>query len=149
MLSSPLLLGHNISPDCGEVEKWKGTYQAQGHLFFEFDDYTVDENSVAAPCEAQIGRIVKRGEIIGFAGSVGSHSMAPFRIKVPHSSENPLVRRGDTHLHWVQPGSFFYWKCYAPESTFQNGVLAYPFECGGYRVPVEQQDVNFKYPSNE
>lgn len=147
--SSPLLLGHNQSSDCVEVEEWVGTFQAQGHLFFEFDDYVVSENPVANPCEALIGRLVKRGEIIGFAGSVGTHSIAPFRFKVPHVSENPLVQRGDRYLHWVQPGSFFYWKCYSPDTTFPNGVIAYPFECGGYQLPSDQSDVNFKYSSSE
>ena len=149
LLSSPLILGHNQNPDCSEVEEWQGTFQAQGHLFFEFDDYEVSENSLAQPCDALIGRLVKRGELIGFAGSVGTHSMAPFRFKVPHSTENALVGQGDKYLHWVQPGSFFYWKCYTPDETFPSGVLAYPFECGGYQLPDEQRDVDFKYESTE
>lgn len=152
LLSSPLVPGHNRNPDCGEVEEWgKGGNrpQAQGHMFYDIDDYIISKNSVARPCDALIGRLVKRGELIGFAGSVGDHSMAPFRFKVPHSSENPLVRQGDRNLHWVQPGSFFYWKCYTPDETFPSGVLAYPFECDGYLLPAEQRDIDFKYSSTE
>ena len=113
-------------------------------MFGEFDDYFQEEGN-ARSCDALIGHSVKRGELIGFAGSVGSHSMAPFRFKVSHTSENPTVQKGNRYLHWVQPGSFFYWKCYDPAVDFPNGVLAYPFECEGYRLPAEQCDVNFKY----
>lgn len=149
LVSSPLLLGHNLNPDCSEVERWKGTFQAQGHLFFEFDDYVVTKNSAAGPCDALIGRLVDRGELIGYAGSVGTHSMASFRFKVPYSSKNPLVQQGNRHLHWVQPGSFFYWKCYTPDVVFPRGVLAYPFECGGYQLLAEMRDFNFKYSVKE
>ena len=149
LLSSPLLLGHYQHPKCGEANIWIGTFQAQGHLFDYFDDYVEPENPLASVCNPLIGKIVKRGEIIGYAGSVANHSMAPFRIKVPYSSKNPLVENGNKYLHWVQPSSFFYWKCYTPDVIFPSGVLAYPFECNGYQVPVEQQDVNFKYSVDE
>ena len=92
-----------------------------------------------------MGRLVKRGEVIGYAGSVGNHSMAPFRFKVQDTSVNPNVGLGDKHLHWVQPGSFFYWKCYSPEADYPSGVLAYPFACEEYQLPPEQIDMNFKY----
>ncbi len=145
LYSSPLLPGHNQNSYCAETEKWIGTHQSQGALFFEFDEFNSPDNAIAKPCEAMLGHSVQRGEIIGYAGSVGDHSMAPFRFKVPHETKNSLVRLGDKHLHWVQPGSFFYWKCYNPDQNFPNGVLAYPFECGGYQVPAEQRDINFKY----
>jgi hypothetical protein len=150
LLSSPLLLGHNQHPDCAEGETW-GTNQAeadgvssQGHLFFAFNDYLREQGN-ASSCDALMGYSVKRGELIGFAGSVGSHSMAPFRFKVSHTSANPTVREGNLHLHWVQPGSFFYWKCYSFDAQFPSGVLAYPFECGNFQIPSEQHDVSFKY----
>ena len=146
--TSPLLLGHNQNPDCGEVEEWGSTHQMQGHLFFAFDDYSQEKGN-ARSCDALIGRSVERGELIGFAGSVGTHSMAPFRFKVSHTSENPTVQKGNRYLHWVQPGSFFYWKCYTPDTIFPSGVLAYPFECGSYQLPAEQRDVSFKYSSEE
>jgi len=149
LLSSPLLLGHNQNPDCGEVEEWGSTVQAQGHQFYEFDDYMIAEKGNARSCDALIGHLVKRGELIGFAGSVGTHSMAAFRFKVSHTSENPTVQRGNRYLHWVQPGSFFYWKCYSPDADFPSGVLAYPFECDGYQLPAEQHDVNFKYTAKK
>ncbi len=49
----------------------------------------------------------------------------------------------------VQPGAFFYWKCYGPDANFPSGVLAYPFECEGYQLSAEQYDVNFKYTSRK
>ncbi len=149
LLSSPLLLGHNQNPDCSEVEEWGSTNQAQGHQFYEFDDFITSGTGNARSCDALIGYLVKRGELIGFAGSVGTHSMAPFRFKVSHTAENPTVKRGNRYLHWVQPGSFFYWKCYSPDVDFPSGVLAYPFECDGYQLPAEQHDVNFKYTAKK
>jgi len=143
--TSPLLLGHNQNVSCGEVEEWQGTIQAVGHLFFEFDDYVSPGIGEFGSCDALIGRSVKRGAPIGFTGSVGTHSMAPFRFKVTHTFVNPTVRSGTPYLHWVQPGSFFYWKCYDPDADFPSGVLAYPFECEGYQLPAEQSNVNFKY----
>ena len=163
--TSPLLLGHNQNPDCGEVEEWGSTQQVQGHIFYAVDDYS-QENGNARSCEALIGHSIKRGEVIGFAGSVGhprslkeknegeyitvgTNPQAPFRFKVSHTSENPTVQKGNRYLHWVQPGSFFYWKCYSPGADFPSGVLAYPFECGEYQLPAEQHDVNFKYSSKK
>ena len=148
LLSSPLLPGHNQNPDCSEIEEWGNTEQMQGHIFYALDDY-FQEKGNARSCDALIGHTVKRGELIGFAGSVGTHSMAPFRFKVSHVSENPTVQKGNRYLHWVQPGLFFYWKCYSPGTKFPSGVLAYPFECGGYKLPTEQRDVDFKYSSKK
>ena len=145
--SSPLVLGHNQNPDGSEVEEWGSTVQTQGHLFFEFDDYVILKQGNAS--SASIGYMVKRGELIGFAGSVGSHSMAPFCFKVSDTSVNPSVQKGNRHLHWVQPGSFFYWKSYSPDANFPSGVLAYPFESDGYQLPAGQHDVNFKYTSKK
>ena len=71
--------------------------------------------------------------------------MAAFRFKVSHTERNPIVWVGNPYLHWVQPGSFFYWKCYTPEMDFPVGVLAYPFPCDGYVLPTEQYAVDFKY----
>ena len=165
LFSSPLLLGHNQSPDCSEVEEWGSTQQMQGHMFGPNKDKIMEPTGDALSCDALIGYSIKRGEVIAFAGSmgnypleeknegeyitVGTHSMAPFRFKVSHTSENPTVQEGNRYLHWVQPGSFFYWKCYRPETNFPSGVLAYPFECGDYELSAEQRDVDFKYPSKQ
>jgi hypothetical protein len=143
--SSSLLLGHNQNAACSEVEEWQGTVQAQGHLFFSHHDYQISSKASASSCDALIGHLVKRGEVIGYVGSVGNHSMASFSFKVQHTEENPTVERGNRFLHWVQPGSFFYWKCYNPDAFFPNGVLAYPFPCDDYPLPSEQYDENFKY----
>jgi hypothetical protein len=145
--TSPLLVGHNVDAACNEVAEWGDTFQAQGHLFSKYDDYIVEETGLSRSCDGLLGRSVERGQLIGFAGSVGDHSMAPFRFKVADESVNILVTEGDEHLHWVQPGAFFYWKCYAPGADFPSGVLAYPFECDGYELPPQQRDAGFKYPS--
>ena len=88
---------------------------------------------------------MKRGGVIAYSGSVGTHSQAPIRMKVPNKSLNPTVKSGDRNLHWVQGDAFFYWKCFAPDALFEQGVLAYPWECNGFKVPTEQRSVDFKY----
>ncbi|MFH0830128.1 MAG: hypothetical protein V1887_03130 [Candidatus Aenigmatarchaeota archaeon] len=143
LMSSPLVLKDNQS----DVQEWGTVLRAQGHLFYDVSDYMAPENAVS--CDAMIGRLVRRGELIGFAGSVGNHSMAPFCFKVSSASENPTIQNGNRYLHWVQPSSFFYWKCYSSDADFPGGVLAYPFECDGYQLPAEQRDVNFKYTSTK
>jgi len=148
LFTSPLLLGHNQNPDCGECEEWGSRVQQQGRLFFDVNDIVSPEKGNASSCDALLGYTVKRGELIGFAGSVGIYSSVSFCFKVSHTSENPTVKKGNRYLHWVQPSSFFYWKCYGPHADFPGGVLAYPFECEGYQLPVEQHDIDFKYTAN-
>ncbi len=160
LYSSPLLLGQNINPDCSECEDWGGNFPRQGHLYMGNIDYVTDSSNAGA-CEALIGYTVKRGELIGFAGSVGTHSFVDIGFKVSDTSKNPLfglntkgidpsiAQTGNPYLHWVQPGAFFYWKSYSPDAIFPSGVLAYPFECDGYQLPPEQHDVNFKYSVNK
>ena len=155
--TSPLLLGHDQDPACATVQRWDplSPGQAEGWLYFEDNDafYRADGSSSATardarPCRGQIGRAVQRGDVIGYSGRVGDHPHAAFRFKVQHETVNSLVRRGDRHLHWVQPASFFYWRCHQLGVEFPSGVLAYPFECEGYRLPAEQREVSFKYPPN-
>ena len=166
--SSPLLLGQNIDPDCSAVEHPReGNIQAQGRLFMGMRDYVTDKGN-ADTCQALIGYKVKRGELIGFAGTVpnsngiGTHSFVDIGFKVSDTSENPFFglkgsdtsgerqdKTGDRYLHWVQPSSFFYWKSYSPDTNFPSGVLAYPFETDGYQLPAEQRNVNFKYSSKK
>lgn len=147
LYSSPLLRGHYQNPDCGESENPGLSVQTKGHLAAAYGDgITVVKGNVSA-CEPLLGFKVKRGELIGYAGSVGTHSMAPFCFKVSDTSISPIVKEGNKYLHWVQPSAFFYWKCYSPDADFPSGVLAYPFECDGYHLPAEQRDVNFKYTS--
>lgn len=145
LYTSPLLLGHYQNKDCGEREEWVGTVQAQGRLVFAFNDSVSPGQGNAGACQALLGRTVKRGELIGFADSVGTHSFADFCFKVSDISENPTVQKGDRYLHWVQAASFFYWRSYSPDANFPRGVLAYPFESDGYQLPAAQHDVNFKY----
>jgi len=147
--SSPLLIGQGQDQDCDRVEKWTGSTQPQGRLLSAIDEFVFRRLGDNDACEALMGRLVRRGEVIGYAGSVGDHSMAAFRFKVSHTEENPTVRFGNPYLHWVQPGSFFFWKCYSPDADFPVGVLAYPFLCEDYDLPSEQYDVNFKYSPTE
>lgn len=149
LYSSPLLPGHYQNPNCGDVEIGSKNVPAEGHLFFPYDDYIVPSKGNAEVCQALIGRKVKRGELIGYAGNVGNHSFASFCFKVPDKSISPIVKKGNRNLHWVQPASFFYWKSYSPDATFPSGVLAYPFEADGYLLPAEQHNVNFKYNSKQ
>ena len=143
--TSPLLTEHIEGSDCYGVEEWGSRIMADGRQFFEHEEIVLKNKGDAESCGALLGRLVRHGEVIGYAGSVGDHSMAPFRFKVSHTEVNPTVRMGNKHLHWVQPGSFFYWKCYSPDAVFPDGVLGYPFPCDGYVLPAEQTDVGFKY----
>lgn len=147
LYTSPLILGHYQNPDCSDVEVGTKNAQAEGHLYFPYNDIVTTAKGNAEACRALIGHKVKRGELIGYAGNVGEHSFASFCFKVPDKSISPIVKRGNQNLHWVQPASFFYWKSYSPNADFPSGVLAYPFESDGYQLPAKQRDVNFKYAS--
>jgi len=145
LLTSPLLTGHTQSSSNDLLAP-----PAQGYQLFWDGNYTLSPTGNAASYGALIGYEVKRGELIGFAGTVPTpdgigHSFADFYFDVPDTSVNPNIKTGDIYLHLVQPGSFFYWKSYSPNANFPSGVLAYPFECDGYQLPAEQHDVNFKY----
>ncbi|MDO8716390.1 MAG: hypothetical protein Q7J73_06235 [Dehalococcoidales bacterium] len=148
LLTSPLLTGHTQSASNDLLAP-----PAQGLQLFWDGNYTLSPTGNAAAYGALIGYKVKRGELIGFAGTVpagaGTHSFADFYFNVPDTSVNPNITKGDTYLHLVQPGSFFYWKSFSPNADFPNGVLAYPFECDGYQLPVEQHDVSFKYTAKK
>ena len=144
LLTSPLLTGHTERASNDLMSP-----PAEGYQLFWDGNYTLSPQSNATSYGALIGYKVKRGELIGFAGTVpspkGPHFFADFYFNVPDTSVNPNIQKGDIHLHLVQPGSFFYWQSYSPDATFQSGVLAYPFEIDGYKLPAEQRDTNFKY----
>ncbi|MDO8506951.1 MAG: hypothetical protein Q7S53_00070 [bacterium] len=149
LYTSPLVPRHYQNSNCGDVEVGTKNPQAEGHLYFPYNDNVTDAMGNAEACQALIGYKVKRGELIGYAGNVGEHSFASFCFKVPDKSINPTVKKGNRNLHWVQPASFFYWKSYSPDANFPSGVLAYPFEADGYQLPAEQRDANFKYTSEK
>ncbi len=144
LLTSPLLIGHTQRASNDLMAP-----PAQGFQLFWDGNYTLSPTGNASSYGALIGYKVKRGGLIGFAGTVpagtGPHSFADFYFNVPDTSVNPNIKNGDKHLHLVQPGSFFYWKSYSPDATFPSGVLAYPFEIDGFQLPAEQRDINFKY----
>jgi len=150
LLTSPLLTGHTQ-----RANNDLSVPPAQGYQIFWDANYTVSPTGNSASYGALIGYKVKRGELIGFAGTVpaldgvGTHSFADFYFNVPDTSINPNIKNGDRYLHLVQPGSFFYWKSYSPDADFPSGVLAYPFEIDGYQLPTEQRNVNFKYSPNK
>ncbi|KKP39226.1 MAG: hypothetical protein UR29_C0008G0022 [Candidatus Woesebacteria bacterium GW2011_GWC2_33_12] len=148
LLTSPLLTGHTQRASNDLMAP-----PAQGFQIFWDGTYTLPPQGNAASYGALIGYKVKRGELIGFAGTVpspkGPHSFADFYFDVPDTSVNPNIQNGDRYLHLVQPGTFFYWKSYSPDATFPSGVLAYPFETDGYQLPTEQRNVNFKYTPKE
>lgn len=145
LYTSPLLIGHYQNLGCDDVEMGTKNAQAEGDLYFSYNDNTTASTGNAEACQALIGRKVKRGEVIGYAGNVGDHSFASFCFKVPDKSISTIIKKGNKNLHWVQPASFFYWKSYSPDADFPSGVLAYPFEIDGYQLPAEQHDANFKY----
>ncbi len=146
LLTSPLLTGHTQSLSNDLMAP-----PAQGFQLFWESNYALSSTGNGSSYGALIGYRVKRGELIGFAGIVpapdgfSTHSFADFYFNVPDTSVNPNIRKGNTHLHLVQPGSFFYWKSYSPDAVFPSGVLAYPFESDGYQLPPNQRDVAFKY----
>lgn len=145
LLTSPLLTRHTQSSSNDLMAA-----PAQGFQLFWDGNYSLPSQNNASSYGALIGYKVKRGELIGFAGSVPTskgidHNFADFYFFVPDTSVNPNIKNGDKYLHLVQPGSFFYWKCYSPDANFPSGVLAYPFECDGYQLPNEQREINFKY----
>jgi hypothetical protein len=144
LLTSPLLTGHTQRASNDLMAP-----PVQGYQIFWDGNYTVSPTGNAASYGALIGYKVKRGELIGFAGTVpagvGTHSFADFYFDVPDTSVNPNITTGDKYIHLVQPGSFFYWKSYSPDAIFPSGVLAYPFETDGYQLPAEQRDASFKY----
>lgn len=143
--NSPLLKRLNRNPLCSNATQWPGPLRAEGRQFFPDSDYMLRGTQTSASCEPLLGRSLSRGSVVGYAGSTGPHSQAPIRMKVRDKSVNPTVIKGDRYLHWVQPDVFFYWKCFGVGVKFAPGVLAYPFECNGYRVSTEQRSIEFKY----
>lgn len=149
--TSPLLAGHLVEEECGLVDEWTGSLgsNAAGRIMYLMNETFYGEDAVPSgrdpePCGADMGRLVKRGELIGYSGQVGDNPHVAFRFKVKSEELNPLTLgklpgytpqfppSGDLYLHWVQPARFFYWKCSRPQAEFPPGVLAYPFECGSF-----------------
>lgn len=143
--NSPLLRGLNIDPLCGRSDSWPGPMRAAGRQIFSTNEEIAPASTAGTACAGLIGKTVKRGSVVGYAGTVATHSQAPMKVKVWNSKRNTLEKNGDLNLHWVQPDAFFFWKCYSPTANYESGIMAYPFECGGYQVPSEQKSTTFKY----
>ena len=148
LIASPLLKGQGINKGCKRHESWAEDrpFPRQGHVFYTYKDYDTGPEGNASSCKALLGRSVEKGDVIGYVGEA-SNPHVSFGFKIYDEKVNPKVTRGNKHLHWVQPGAYFDWKCYNPEAKFEENVLAYPFECGGYKVSEEKQDPYFKYDS--
>ena len=145
--NSPLLLAFNKNKLCSRTTLYDpNSARFGGWLFYPENDLDMGVNPGGVACQSLLGRKIKRGQVIGYTGSVGEHSQAPIQMKVPDRTINPLVKNGDVNLHWVQGDAFFYWKCYSPKAVFEPGVLGYPWECNGYKVPAAQRTVTYKYP---
>ncbi|HUW88409.1 MAG TPA: hypothetical protein VMW30_08565 [Candidatus Paceibacterota bacterium] len=143
--NTPLLRGMNKNKLCSNAPLYPGTPRAAGRLFYADSDGMAPPTEGSKACEGLLGRKLNRGQLIGYTGSVGIHSQAPIQIKVRDVSFSPVVKNGDPNFHWVQGDVFFYWKCFSPTAKFEPGVLAYPFECNGYKVPTAQRSTTYKY----
>ena len=127
--TSPLLRSHLSNDDCGIREKWTtGTASEKGRIYYLENSSDRSQNSPES-CDPLLGTILKRGDLLGYSGQVGNNPHSGFRFKVKSDKKNPLTKKGDPYLHWVQPSAFFYWQCFDSDTEFQPGILAYPFDC--------------------
>ncbi|MBO6493544.1 MAG: hypothetical protein HVK28_03565 [Pelagibacteraceae bacterium] len=137
--TSPLMKGHLVNDECSRIENYdnKKIANGGGRTFFLMNDAIWGETHKSSrdpkSCQAELGKQIKRGEVIAFSGQVGKNEHLAIRFKVKSDKQNPLMLKkkaqGDIYLHWVQPAKFFYWKCFTPQTEFSEGVLAYPFQC--------------------
>ena len=134
--TSPLMKGHLVNDECSRVKNNDNLdVTGGGRTFFLKNDaiWGVTHKSSRDPksCQAELGKQIKRGEVIALSGQVGKHEFSSIRVKVKSDKQNPITLKGkgDSYLHWVQPATFFYWKCFTPQVEFPDGVLAYPFQC--------------------
>ena len=133
--SSPLLPEMFKNAQCDIRPDWnigdKDVAKA-GLIYYETNTSNYTYSQASDTCGAKLGTIYKRGEVIGYSGAVGKNAHVGFRFKVLGKELNPLTREGlyeNMYLHWVQPSVFFKWKCLKPNTSFDSGVLAYPFDC--------------------
>jgi hypothetical protein len=135
--TSPLMKGHLVNDECSRIKNYdnKKIANGGGRTYFLKNDAIWGETHKSSrdpkSCQAELGKQIKRGEVIALSGQVGKHEFSSIKIKVKSDKQNPLMlkNKGDPYLHWVQPATFFYWKCFTPQVEFPDGVLAYPFQC--------------------
>ena len=142
LYTSPLLPGHNESQ---RFDSWGDNSQSEGFLYFQRNLLFSNRNRATESLRAFIGKKLKRGDVIGYAGQVGSNnSFAAVGFKVWDAKKNPLTVTGNPNLHWVQPNTYFSWR--TANTTNTNGhFLTYPFECNGFTLPEEMRSPAFKY----
>ena len=134
--TSPLVKGHLVNDECSRIKNYdnKKIANGEGRIFGLPGDTILGVNDTSRDpksCQAELGKQIKRGEVIALSGQVGKHEFSSIKVKVKSDKQNPLMlkNKGDSYLHWVQPATFFYWKCFTPQVEFPDGVLAYPFQC--------------------
>ena len=127
--TSPLLQAHLKNDDCGIQEKWDGGGAEKGRIYYLENSSDGSHNNPES-CNPLLGTNLNRGDVLGCSGQVEENAHSGFRFKVRSHEKNPLTNQGDPYLHWVQPTAFFYWQCFDPDTEFEPGVLAYPFDCG-------------------
>ena len=133
--SSPLLPDLFKNKKCDVRPDWnigdKNVAKA-GLIYYSYNTNKYPYSEISDSCGAKLGNVYKRGEVIGYSGTVGNNPHVGFRFKVLGKEPNPLTKKGkyeNIYLHWVQPSVFFKWKCFDPNTDFDSDVLAYPFNC--------------------
>jgi len=141
LYTSPLLPGHNESQ---RFDSWGDNSQSEGFLYFGKYLLVAEKSRHTESLKAFIGKKLKRGDVIGYAGQVGSDSFAAVGFKVWDAAKNPLTVTGNPNLHWVQPSNYFTWRTANTTNPCGN-YLTYPFECNGFTLPEEMRSPAFKY----
>ncbi len=133
---SPLLPKMFKNTDCNVRKDWDvgdASVSKAGLVFYETNTSEYFYNGSSSDnCGAVLGQIIKRGDIIGYSGTVGKNPHTGFRFKVRHTKRNPLSSTNkiyDVRFHWVQPSIFFDWACFKQNKTYEAHIMTYPFDC--------------------
>jgi hypothetical protein len=107
--------GHLVNDECSRIKNYdiEKIANGGGRTFFLKNDAIWGETHKSSrdpkSCQAELGKQIKRGEVIALSGQVGKHEFSSIKIKVKSDKQNPLMlkNKGDPYLHWVQPATFF------------------------------------------
>ncbi len=86
--TSPLMKGHLVNNECSRIENYdiKKIAYGEGRVFGTMIDVIFGETHKSSrdpkPCQAELGKQIKRGEVIAFSGQVGRHEFSSIKIKV-------------------------------------------------------------------